>query len=582
VTQNAAVRVTKRWGPPFLLLLSLTCFAAEPERHILCPNLIVEGSLRELSPGLSGAETRLVCGDRENPSWKTIPLAQARFHLKTFLESRGLLHPEFSEEKPGTVLVKLGAPTYVTSLESHGMPAEIRLDRKRKIVGAKLTPGLLSELENWAIQRVRALGFACPTVKGSADPDTGAVLLDVKTGEVMDLNEVLTVGIDDTDPGIFRRFDAFQTGERYNADLLAVTESRISQNGLTESSHFSTTCDASGAKAKQELVPGPPRLLLLGAGLDTEGLFKVKASWKNTRMGYRASQLSFTASASTIQQNLQAQLDAYVFPHATRPYWTSRTEAIHDNEQFYQYASLTAQSGLATTWDGTSLGLQVASSPSLSVYHTISGTGPSDTRYLALETLFTLTTHDFEFFRGNPQTGTRFSMLVDFGAPPPVSDVVAQRLGVTAQQMFNLGGFDPPLFVLGFRGGFATIFSPARPGPNTELPAAFRQYLGGSTDLRGYGRQELPGPDGGMTSFFIDTELRLANELPLRLDPFIFLDLGMIGTTPGDFDRPLFYSPGLGLRWQSPIGSIRTTIAHGLPKDVKGHWQFYLAFGEEF
>jgi translocation and assembly module TamA len=546
-----------------------------------CPEILIRGHDPDL--GLSDSERKLVCGDPKSPSWKRIPLAQARYTLKSFLQARGYLHPSFSEDAAGRLIVDLGPPTLVTEVRAVGAPEGLRIDRKRKVVGQRLTPTLLSDLEGWATRRLQALGYACPKVESHADTESGRLTLEITTGELVDLRDVVTTGLTDaTDPVVFRRFDAFQIGERFNGDLLSVTEDRISTNGLVESSHFVTKCDASGAHATQELAPGPPRVLIAGIGLDTEGLILGKLTWKSTRLGNRASQLSLTFNGSAIEQNLEADLAAYILPGRIRPFWKSSFGILHDDEEFYRYASTGAKTGLATTWDGSALGLGLSLGPSLTYYRTIAGSGPLNSRFLAIEAQVTATSHDFEFFKSNPESGFRVTTLDVINIPGPLTDDAAQRLSVTGSALWNFGKLDPPLFIAGVRGGFGCVVSSARPGPATALPPAFRQYLGGSSDLRGYGRQELPGPDGGMTSFFLGTELRLANELPLHLDPFLFVDLGMIGTSPFDFQSPLYRSPGAGIRWGSPVGSIRTTIAHGFPEDASGHWQFYFALGEEF
>src|SRR4029079_10634802 len=101
--------------------------------------------------------------------------------------------------------------------------------------------------------------------------------------------------------------------------------------------------------------------------------------------------------------------------------------------------------------------------------------------------------------------------------------------------------------------------------PGTLLPANVLQYLGGSTDLRGYGLQELSGRSGigGLTSGFISFETRLAHTLPLGFEPFIFLDMGAIGKHSMSFSSPIYKSPGAGLRWASPFGTLAATLARG-------------------
>jgi translocation and assembly module TamA len=100
-------------------------------------------------------------------------------------------------------------------------------------------------------------------------------------------------------------------------------------------------------------------------------------------------------------------------------------------------------------------------------------------------------------------------------------------------------------------------------------------------DLRGFDRQAVP-LQGAMTAAFLDPEIRFSTVLPLNIEPLLFIDLGLIGSDPWTFDQPLLYAPGGGFRWKSPVGTLRTTLAHGYPVDLAGGWTFYFSFGEEF
>jgi translocation and assembly module TamA len=181
-----------------------------------------------------------------------------------------------------------------------------------------------------------------------------------------------------------------------------------------------------------------------------------------------------------------------------------------------------------------------------------------------------------------PQAGFQFGLTADFNARSAFSDVTAQRLNGTGEYLYNLNNYDPPLWIFGLRYGFGLVFTGE--DSRAALPANFFQYLGGSQNLRGFGRLELPndGQGGGLTSAFLGAEVRLSQTLPFNVDPFLFVDLGGIGRTSFSFDLPLFWSPGVGLRWASPIGPVRTTLAQGFIGNTSDHLQLYISLGEEF
>ncbi|HEX5033222.1 MAG TPA: BamA/TamA family outer membrane protein, partial [bacterium] len=120
------------------------------------------------------------------------------------------------------------------------------------------------------------------------------------------------------------------------------------------------------------------------------------------------------------------------------------------------------------------------------------------------------------------------------------------------------------------------------------LPPNYRYYLGGSSNLRGFEREELPGPDGALSAAFTSLELRVANWIPYGIQPLAFVDVGILGDQAFRFNAPVYYSPGFGLRYESPIGVFRTTFAWGMKSSEADanpdntHFQFFFGFGEEF
>ena len=105
--------------------------------------------------------------------------------------------------------------------------------------------------------------------------------------------------------------------------------------------------------------------------------------------------------------------------------------------------------------------------------------------------------------------------------------------------------------------------------PEVVVPFFKRYFLGGATNLRGWGRYEvspLTGnglPIGGHSFLTFSTELR-AN-IWRSLGAVIFLDGGNVWSTPWDFNvNDLRYDVGPGLRYQTPIGPIRADLGYQL------------------
>jgi outer membrane protein assembly factor BamA len=192
--------------------------------------------------------------------------------------------------------------------------------------------------------------------------------------------------------------------------------------------------------------------------------------------------------------------------------------------------------------------------------------------------------HDFEFHASDPQDGYRLTLTNDLSHPAVVSDAAVQRLSLDGEALWNLQKYDPPLWILGVRGSYSTLLASDQALQQNLLPASYYRTLGGSVNLRGFWIQELPKnrKRGGLTSGYVGIEQRLANTLPYGFEPFIFADVGAIGSQFLSFDSPLYSSPGLGMRWKSPIGSFRTTIAQGFSGAHAEGWTWYFRYGEEF
>ena len=105
--------------------------------------------------------------------------------------------------------------------------------------------------------------------------------------------------------------------------------------------------------------------------------------------------------------------------------------------------------------------------------------------------------------------------------------------------------------------------------PEVLVPFFKRYFLGGATNLRGWGRYEVAPltenglPIGGHSFLNFSTELRAT--VWRSLGAVIFLDGGNVWSNPWDFNlNELRYDIGPGLRYQTPIGPIRADLGYQL------------------
>jgi outer membrane protein assembly complex protein YaeT len=132
--------------------------------------------------------------------------------------------------------------------------------------------------------------------------------------------------------------------------------------------------------------------------------------------------------------------------------------------------------------------------------------------------------------------------------------------------------------------------------PEKRVPFFKRYFLGGATNLRGWGRFEvapLSGaglPIGGHSFMNFSTELRAS--VWRSLGAVIFLDGGNVWSNRWDFNlNDMRYDVGPGLRYQTPIGPIRADIGFQLNpiqdllvngKPEARHFRFHFSIGQAF
>ncbi len=101
------------------------------------------------------------------------------------------------------------------------------------------------------------------------------------------------------------------------------------------------------------------------------------------------------------------------------------------------------------------------------------------------------------------------------------------------------------------------------------VPFFKRYFLGGATNLRGWGRFEVsPLSGAGFTlggASFLNFSTELRAPVWRSLGAVLFLDGGNVWTKPWDFNvNDLRYDVGPGLRYQTPIGPIRADLGYQL------------------
>ena len=567
-----------------LAFAALLLFSSSATAKELCPRVRFSGA----SPKLTEVEKRLVCGDPGSDGWKNISLPQAREFMTAFLQKRGRHFPRF-ETEGDTLVVDAGTATIVRSLVGRGLEGVYNLGKRRKIVGRPLTPDLLDDVKKAVLFELSSRGYPCGKAVVTADARSGEVRVDANPGIRYRVGKVEEPSELTVDPAVLERYEAFTPDDVFDARMLSLTSERVKDDALFASAYYDVSCSSAGLRIVQRVVEAPPHLLTIGVGADTEGLLRARARLRQSRMGKRASFAEASLTASRREQSLDAMTRLYLSPedrlHMIPALFIRREDEV-------QFEAAHSELSLSPAWarDAGGLRLEVRGGPALDFFDTIRGQGPRRASWFQFVTRAQVSSHLYEYYQRDPRSGWTAMLETSHRKRGAYSDVSSHWLRLSGQTLWNIGNYQPPLAVLATRGSAGTVAGQDRSSALSSLPPTDRFFMGGDADLRGVDRKRLPDDGSGfLTAIYDGVELRAGDILPYGLQPFLFMDAAMGGAAEFHLDPDVYYSPGAGVRWASPVGTIRMTAARGLVwrrgsalEAPKPHWQFFFSFGREF
>jgi outer membrane protein assembly factor BamA len=195
--------------------------------------------------------------------------------------------------------------------------------------------------------------------------------------------------------------------------------------------------------------------------------------------------------------------------------------------------------------------------------------------------LFARATYDARDNAYLPTKGYLLEGGVRWSASAFGADTEFFETGVRAALFRSLGR----VAVLGVGGSLDTRWPL---GGLETLPLPYRYFLGGASDVRAYGEDELTPTDangeglGGLTAAWGSVELRRQLSGPLHVA--VFYDVGVVAPDPLSFDGAFGNGFGAGLRYYLPVGPLRVDVAYN-PGDLhaaSSRWQVQAWFGFSF
>lgn len=579
----------------WLFVLSLSFFSILKATNIhadkpkdLCNNIvIVEGSI-----DLNSNERILICGsDKGGDGWKEVPQTQSVFHLRTILHNLGYLDPKF-DFRDGKVFLRIGPRTIVEDLKVQGSGLVINPSKKRKIVGYPMMSDKLSEVETWADTTVKKQGYACPEIEVTGQAWNRTILIETDLKNKKMFSELGSTGLDGLHPTVLERYRPFEKGDVYDIRKTQIMTSRMMNDGLFQSAYFTTRCREEWADVELHTSTGKPKILRFGIGGSTEELPFIDISFRNTRLDNRASYFTTALHASPRVVSLSFGSEFYFFPSWPKSFLGPRFRVAREWEAAYE--SLSAKLGIdyGRKWDMWDIRFVGKWGPTYNYSKVLRGVGPDNIIYPSVEGSLSLMSHTYEFLIGEQYQGWLANFFYRALNKGIGSYVDVNRYELDLKYLWNIADLSPPLFVLGTRleGAVVEINEGNEDVDRRLLPVDERLYLGGDNDLRGFPRQSINNHGlGYLTTLYFGMELRLIEELPYKLQPFFLFDAAKIGNRRYTLEKPVLTSHGLGLRWASPFGTLRGTIAQGRiyggnesTDQYPEEWVFFVSFGQEF
>lgn len=575
-----------------LLALALTialfgCAHSQSAEFSPCESIIIHG-VDELD--FTTTEHNLICGDPEVRAYQHVPLYQAGFLLTGLLQSRGFsnIRQEIRAQK---LHIYTSGKTKIEKIrvvsDSAEEVNEVALEMERLYKGEVLTPNALDAVEADALALLRAISFACAEVSSEAQAQSGALELTLKH---MDshvygpIEREMPAGLHEN---AFMRFYPFDENDLFNERSLELSEKRLLRAGVVQGSYYLEDCSDGDLKLTHKFITGPARTIRFGVGVSTEVGPMARVRWSNERYGKMASLLEASVQASYRSQSLRLFSDIYWWPERARRSLATELKVTRENQSDYQELSAELRPHMKWSRDIGGRALTWSTGPTLITGRFETDENPDAQSFTtgALEAGLSVVSHAYEFFDLHPEEGSSFNFNIDLRHPSLGFIDPLLKLDVSHTVLKRVAKWGVGRLIAGarFKAGVTWVEDQL---DIERLPPSVRYYAGGSDDVRGFELNSLPGDNGlgALTKVSSKLELRRTRFFTESLEGVLFIDGVMFGSQSWELQSKLWYSPGLGVRWLSPIGLVQTYYARGLETDSEGSGEnlYFIGLGGVF
>jgi outer membrane translocation and assembly module TamA len=540
-----------------------------PTNEELCPKVFIHSTEKiKLSEG----EKKLICGDPEDEAYKIIPIYQAKYMLQGFLQSRGYSHPRFiynkeildifTEEKSRVNIIEVNTNNQIDTKEFKG---DI-LQRFRKEV---ITPKLLDDIEAGVKSKARNKSYPCVKISSIVEPLEEKVTLTLSDLKSFNFGPLTQEQIEGINQVALKRFTSFKSEDPFAESELLLTEKRYVRQGVVQGTYFQENCDLANNSfsLQQNFIIGLPHTIRFGIGASTELGPMARINWTNQRYDSMASTLEARLQASFKNQSIILQANSFFWESFPRRSLNSELSFVRSDQLTFNESIAKFKPQIQWSRDTQFRFWQWALGPTLiaSTYKTDLNPNSKSFTTGAVEGDLLSKTHSYEIFDLHPEEGEFFQFNFDFRHPSLGFIDPLLKLDLSYLKLIWLGSLGKGSSVAGFRISTSTTWV-KESVQSSSLPPSVKYYGGGSDDLRGFNLNSLPDNNGlgALTKLSAKLELRKTYFFIPTIEVFTFLDTSYFGTKSWNLEPRLWYSPGLGIRWLSPIGLVQTYIARTL------------------
>jgi translocation and assembly module TamA len=390
--------------------------------------------------------------------------------------------------------------------------------------------------------------------------------------------DVTVTGLDQVDRRYVRHRLKWSHGERYDPGLVQET-----RRALTESRLFSAVrITIADEVAADGLVPveisveeAKPRVIGAGVGYSTDEGIGARGFWEHRNLFGGAESLRLELGGSFIERGASAEFVRPDFLSTNQSFIATANIAQEDTEAFESETIegiVSIERPLTTSLVGRG---------GFSIERSFIEENDDEERFtllgLPLQLRWDVTDDTLD-----PTRGARATLAVTPFVETLGSNVAFVSARLSPSTYFLLE--ESHRVVLAGWGSVGTI----RGAVTDDLPADKRFFAGGGGSIRGYAFQlvgpldDADDPLGGRSVLEFGTEVR--GRVYEEFGAALFIEGGNVfDSAVPDFEDPLLFGAGFGLRYYTDLGPIRLDVAFPLDRrDVDDAFQLYVSIGQAF